>query len=101
MGEADVCSDGSSHHVHVPSVLYVCFSGQFRYEIWGECVFHFALKVIHLFWTSFFEAWSGCRLRWQPVQRTGHEFYNQTDLDLNPSSVAFQGCCLRAQFPSL
>ena len=66
----------------------------------GENVFsHFALKVIHLFWTSFFETQSRCALLELRVQRTGHGFKNQTDLDLNLSSAAFQGCWLQVQFP--
>lgn len=55
----------------------------------GENVFsHFALKVIHLLWTSFVETQGWRPLRWQP-ERTGHGFWKQTDLDLNPSSAAF------------
>lgn len=66
----------------------------------GENVFsHFALKAIHLLWASFFETQSWRALIQLPVQRAGHGFNNQTDLDLNLSSAAFQGCWLQVQFP--
>lgn len=65
----------------------------------GEKVFsHLALKVIHLLWTSSFERQSWRPLTQQPVQRAGRGPYNQADLDLELSSLAFQECWLQVHF---
>lgn len=88
---ADIGSAGSSCPVCVPSILHVCFSGH-CHERFGENMFcHFALKVPHVFWMLSFDTQlgipSGC------PERTEHGFSNQSGLDLNLSSAAFQGCC--------
>lgn len=55
MGAADICSNGSSQAVCVLMTFMFAFPGSDDVRF-GENVFcHFALKVIHLFWMSFFE----------------------------------------------